>query len=152
MNIFEALRESHEIQRDLSEQLVQTSGDTPERTALFADLKNELAAHELAEDRHFYAPLMQHDAAIDLCRHAIAEHHEMDEMVEELEGIEQSSPAWLVKAKLLADKVHHHLKEEEQKFFQQAGKILTEKQKTDLADKYLKEYDSQKSELSHSAN
>lgn len=30
MNIFEALRESHEIQRKLAEQLIQTSGDTPE--------------------------------------------------------------------------------------------------------------------------
>ena len=53
MNIFEALRESHEIQRDLSEKLLQTSGDSPERHELFKQLKNELFAHETAEDRYF---------------------------------------------------------------------------------------------------
>ena len=37
--IFEALRESHEIQRDLAEKLLQTSGDTPERRELFKQLK-----------------------------------------------------------------------------------------------------------------
>ena len=40
MNIFEALRQSHEIQRELSEKLLQTSGDTPERHELFKQLKN----------------------------------------------------------------------------------------------------------------
>ena len=40
MNIFEALRESHVIQRNLAEQLLSTSGDTPERRELFERLKN----------------------------------------------------------------------------------------------------------------
>ena len=35
MNIFEALRESHENQRNLSEQLIQTHGLTEERKELF---------------------------------------------------------------------------------------------------------------------
>lgn len=39
MNIFEALRQSHEIQRDLATQLIQTSGDSPERRAYFEQLK-----------------------------------------------------------------------------------------------------------------
>ena len=39
MNIFEALRESHVIQRNLAERLLQTSGDTPERRELFECLK-----------------------------------------------------------------------------------------------------------------
>lgn len=144
MNIFEALRESHDIQRALAEKLIQTSGDTAARTALFHDLRQELAAHELAEERYFYSPLMENDAAMDLCRHAIAEHHEMDEMVEELEALAQSSPAWLLKARQLADKVHHHLKEEEHTFFQQAGKILDERQKISLASAYMQEYKTQK--------
>lgn len=144
MNIFEALRQSHDVQRELAKKLVATSGDTPERSALFQELKRELAAHELAEERYFYVPLMEDDAAMDLSRHAIAEHHEMDEMVEDLEALAQSSPAWLIKAKQLADKVNHHLKEEEHKFFQQAGKVLSEQQKSSLAKDYLQEYRQQK--------
>lgn len=143
-NIFEALRESHERQRELYRKLVKTSGDTPERHELFQQLKNELAAHELAEDRNFYAPLMQLDAGMDLSRHAISEHHQIDELVESLEEADPAAPAWLPLAKKLAEKVEHHLKEEEHRFFQMAGKLLTEKQKSSLASDYLTDYDEAK--------
>ena len=142
--IFEALRESHERQRAFCSAVTETSGDTPERRELFDQLKTELAAHSLAEDRHFYVPLMAHDAGIDLSRHAIAEHHEIDEMVEALENSEPSSPAWLPQARKLAEKVEHHLQEEEHRFFQMAGKLLTETQKTKLATIYQKDYDEAK--------
>lgn len=140
MNIFEALRESHELQRELVAALVATSGDSPERRNCFKQLKIELSAHALAEERHFYVPLMDDDAGVNLSRHAIAEHHEMDELVEELADTDLSSPGWLATAKKLSDKVLHHLEEEEHGFFQMAGKILTEKQKTQLAKSYLASY------------
>ena len=143
MNIFEALRESHERQRTYAKALIHTSGDTPERVEAYKQLKSELQAHETAEERHFYMPLMEFDNGVDLSRHAIAEHHEMDEMMEELDETEMSSPAWLATAKKLSDKVHHHLKEEEQKFFQMAGKLLNDKQKETLAGQYEKEYQAQ---------
>ena len=140
MNIFEALRESHEIQRDLAEKLVQTSGDTPERRELFDLLKNELFAHAVAEDRYFYIPLMMTDSGLNISRHALAEHHKMDELLEQLTETEFSNPGWLAVAKKLSETVHHHLKEEEHGFFQQAGKILEDKEKESLAMKYQKEY------------
>ncbi len=143
MNIFEALRESHDRQRTYAEAVVRTSGDTPERKEAYERLKAELQAHETAEERHFYIPLMQFDNGVDFSRHAISEHHEMDEMMEELDETEMSSPSWLATAKKLSEKVHHHLKEEENKFFQSAGKLLSDKQKTDLADEYLKEFEEQ---------
>lgn len=143
MNIFEALRESHDRQRSYAKTLIETSGDTPERVEAYKQLKAELQAHETAEERHFYIPLMEFDNGVDLSRHAISEHHEMDEMMEELDETEMSSPAWLVIAKKLSDKVHHHLKEEEQKFFQMAGKLLDEKQKEQLAGQYEKEFKEQ---------
>lgn len=143
MNIFEALRESHDRQRTYADALIQTSGDTPERVEAYKQLKSELQAHETAEERHFYIPLMEFDNGVDLSRHAISEHHEMDEMMEELDETEMSSPAWLATAKKLAEKVHHHLKEEEQKFFQMAGKLLDDEQKETLAGQYVKEYKAQ---------
>jgi hemerythrin-like domain-containing protein len=143
LNIFEALRESHDRQRRYAEILVQTSGDSAERIEAWKQLKAELQAHETAEERFFYIPLMAHDNGIDLSRHAISEHHEMDEMMETLDETEMSSPSWLATAKKLSDKVHHHLKEEEQKFFQAAGKLLDENQKQTLAGQYVKEYEEQ---------
>jgi hemerythrin-like domain-containing protein len=143
VNIFEALRESHDRQRRYADAVIQTSGDTPERVEAYKRLKSELQAHATAEERHFYIPLMEFDNGVDLGRHAISEHHEMDEMMETLDATEMSSPSWLATAKKLSEKVHHHLKEEEQKFFQMAGKLLDDQQKETLAGEYQKEYRAQ---------
>ena len=140
MNIFEALRVSHETQRALSARLLASEPGTPERQRIFLDLKRELLAHETAEERCFYVPLIEHDATVDAARHAISEHHEMDEMVEELEGQELNAPGWMAGAKKLCDKIGHHLKEEETKFFQEAGKALSEAQKLSLAKDYEAEF------------
>ena len=144
MNIFEALRESHQKQRELGEALLKTSGDSPERRDLFERYKNELFAHAVGEDRYFYIPLMMNDAGLNITRHALAEHHEMDELLEELTELEMSNSGWLNKAKKLVETVLHHLDEEEHGFFQQAGKILSDKEKISLAKQYLKEYDKYK--------
>ncbi|WNW10071.1 hemerythrin domain-containing protein [Pseudomonas sp. DTU_2021_1001937_2_SI_NGA_ILE_001] len=146
MNIFEALRESHDRQRRYAEAMLQTQGASDERAEAYRLLKEELQAHETAEERHFYVPLMAHDNGVDLSRHGIAEHHEMDELMEELDATDMSSPAWLATAKKLSHKVHHHLEEEEQKFFQMAGKILDAKQKKTLAEHYVKELEEQRAE------
>ncbi|GAB0060622.1 hypothetical protein IBA8401_16470 [Pseudomonas syringae] len=57
----------------------------------------------------------------------------------------RARPGWPLRKKL-SEKVHHHLKEEEQKFFQMAGKLLDEKQKQSLAGEYVKEYEEQLAE------
>ncbi|HWP12459.1 MAG TPA: hemerythrin domain-containing protein [Ramlibacter sp.] len=140
MNIFEALRVSHETQRALSARLLASEPDSPERRRVFLDLKRELLAHETAEERCFYVPLIEHDTTVDAARHAIAEHHEIDEMVEDLEGQEFNAPGWMAGAKKLCEKVGHHLKEEETTFFQEAGKVLSEAQKHSLAKDYEAEF------------
>ncbi|MEO9953452.1 hemerythrin domain-containing protein [Nonlabens sp.] len=136
MNIFEALRKDHEIQRDLIDQLVKTSGDSDKRKELFDKLKKELALHEDAEERHFYVPLLEVDMTQEKARHGIAEHHEMDELVEKIEETDRSSSAWLVYMKELAHQIEHHLDEEEQEVFQLAGKALKETEKKNLAMDY----------------
>lgn len=152
MTIFEALRLSHDVQRALAVELTQSQGDLESQQQLFEQLKIELAAHAAAEERHFYMPLMEHDQGLDLSRHAISEHHEMDELVENIENAHVKSKEWLKNVKALADKVHHHLSEEEHKFFQMAGKILTERQKEQLALDYLAEMDHMKLHFSETAS
>lgn len=144
MNIFQALRISHENQRLLADQLIQTQGDSPERMSLFQELKRELAAHAAAEERFFYVPLIAHDMTQEPSRHGIAEHHQMDKLVEELGATERSSPGWLATARALHDKIHHHLRDEEQGIFQLAGKVLGEDEKLSLALDYEGEFVSQR--------
>lgn len=138
MTIFEELRADHDKQRQLIELLFDTEGDTPEREKRYQQLKVQLEQHAAAEERYFYGPLIEDDATIGMSRHGIAEHHEIDELVETLEQTEMSSPAWLQHLKNLKHKVLHHLEDEEQGFFQQAGKVLNETEKSSLANDYRK--------------
>ena len=110
MNIFEALRISHVTQRTLADHLLQTAGDSTERTSLFKELKRELEAHAAAEERFFYVPLIAHDMTQEPSRHGIAEHHQMDKLVEQLEATDFNSPGWLLTAKALHHKVTTTLK------------------------------------------
>ncbi|ARD44271.1 hemerythrin domain-containing protein [Colwellia sp. PAMC 21821] len=139
MDIFAALSSDHEKQRLLMKLLVDTSGDSASRRDFFIDLKFQLKQHSIAEERHFYMPLMRLDATIELARHAIAEHHDIDEFIAKLEETDMDSPVWLKTMKALQHKVLHHLAEEEREFFQLAGKKLTATQKTELATQYQAE-------------
>ncbi|MCW8092135.1 hemerythrin domain-containing protein [Alteromonas sp. ASW11-130] len=139
MKIFEALRQDHEKQRLLLKILAETSGDTPARREYYLELKEQLETHATAEERYFYSPLMKSDSAIELSRHGVAEHHEIDELIEKLDETDMSSPAWLRHLKTLQEKVEHHLADEEREFFQVAGKVLNESQKEKLATNYQQE-------------
>ena len=140
MNIFEALRLSHDIQRTLATKLLATEGSAPERSELFRQLKHELAAHAAAEERCFYTPLIAFDATMAQARHGMAEHHEMDELVDALNKVDMSSSAWIAHFQKLRDKVFHHLEDEEHAIFQLAGKVLKESDKTRLAREYEEEF------------
>ena len=131
MNIFESIRKDHDTQRDLLDQLVNTSGDTKLRDNIYKKLKKELEVHADAEERHFYKPLISNDMMQEKARHGIAEHHEIDEI-----STDYDSSAWLKYAKDLKEKVEHHLEDEEHTFFQLAGKVFTQKQKEELATQY----------------
>jgi hemerythrin-like domain-containing protein len=137
-NIFEAIREDHDIQRDLCKRVLNTEGKSKDRKQLFEALKSELQIHEDAEERHFYSPLIHNDMMQEHARHGIAEHHEIDELIEKVEKADMDTSAWLTYAKQLCEKVEHHLKEEEHTFFQLAGKVFTETQKKSLSKEYQK--------------
>ena len=139
-NIFQALLVSHVTQRELAARLLASKPASEERQHVFEELKAELAAHETAEERCFYVPLFEFDQSVDLSRHAIAEHHEMDEMVEHLEELDPHAAEWQECCKKLCEKIEHHLDEEEQKFFPQAGEVLGDEQKLQLAKDYEAEF------------
>ena len=64
--IFNAIRESHDLQRDLCRKLTASRRDMAARLVLFLQLKVELMAHAAAEERHLYVPLLMEDGGLDL--------------------------------------------------------------------------------------
>ena len=124
MTIFEELRTDHDEQRRLVALLVETHGDSDGRDELFEQLQEALEAHAKAEERHFYRPLLEFDMTQEKARHSIHEHEQLDDLVEQLEGYDRTAPAWKQTAEQLAEKLEHHLSEEEQEVFPLAGRVL----------------------------
>ncbi|TVP51043.1 MAG: hemerythrin domain-containing protein [Halomonas sp.] len=145
MTIFEALRKDHDIQRDLLARLVETHGNSDERDSIYQQVRSELQYHAAAEERALYIPMMSLDLTQEKARHSVAEHHEIDELLELLDDIDYSATHWLTHAKQLQELVTHHLDEEEQEVFQLAGRGLQDNQKTSLANEYQEEMQRQRS-------
>ncbi|MEX1828541.1 hemerythrin domain-containing protein [Luteibacter sp. CQ10] len=144
--IFEALRESHVTQRSLIRKLMR-SQPGPDRVALFTALRIELAAHEAAEERFLYVPMLMDDRGLHPSRDALADHHKMDELVEKLQTPSHAGRRWTATVHQLSEELHEHLREEEKSFFQLAGKILTDSQKIALAKRYRKGYEAMRAKL-----
>ena len=141
-NIYDELRASHAKQRRLCSSIVRRlAKSSAKREALFRQLRIELAAHAAAEERYLYVPILMYDMGLNSARHALAEHHDMDELVEDLQALDSAGEAWGIKAGELVHKVRHHLKEEETKFFQVSGKLLSATRKERLAQQYRKDYE-----------
>jgi iron-sulfur cluster repair protein YtfE (RIC family) len=116
-NIFSRIETDHQVQRNLMEKLLNTSGDTVERQQLFSNFVAEFRAHAAAEEHAFYAPMLELPETTGQSRHSVAEHHEAMELIEQLQKTDMSSPAWIATFKKLADENEHHMQEEEQDVF-----------------------------------
>ena len=110
------------------------------RRAAFLALANELDAHAAAEERHFYVPLLMDDAGLGVSRHALADHHKVEKLVDQLRGVDPATDQFGDLALQLSEEVRDHLDEEEHGTFQLAGKLLTKTRQGQLAAEYRAEY------------
>ena len=140
MTIFDDLRASHEVQRSLARSMTHGRASPENRRAAFLALAHELDAHAAAEERHLYVPLLMDDAGLSVSRHALADHHKIEELAEQLRGVDPASDQFAELAKQLAAEVRDHLDEEEHGTFQLAGKLLSKSRLQQLARDYRAEY------------
>ena len=133
MTIFVDLRASHEVQRALTRTMTHARAAADNRRAAFLALARELDAHATAEERHFSVPLLMNDAGLSVTRHALADHHKAEALVEELRGVDPTTAQFRELATRLSSEVRDHLDEEEHGTFQLAGKILSKTRQRELA-------------------
>ncbi len=140
MTIFDDLRESHAVQRGLARSMTHARASADKRRAAFLALANELDAHAASEERHLYVPLLMLDAGLHVSRHALADHHKAEKLVNELRGTDPVTPEFDALTRELASEVRDHLNEEEHGTFQLAGKLLSKTRQKELAASYRAEY------------
>lgn len=123
--IFGRLLEDHDRHRALFSQIEQTVGDSRQRLELFRELVKEVKAHAAAEEQALWSTILRDPDTTAEARHAIAEHKELDEMLEDLVARDMGSSGWLKRLHAVKDEYLHHIREEEQEQFVAADKQLT---------------------------
>lgn len=123
-DIFATLVADHDKHRALFEQLETTTGASPERAALFEDLTCEIKGHAAAEEQALWSTVLRKPEITDDGRHAVAEHHEMDEWLNDLAATDMATGGWLTKFRAVKKAYLHHIKEEEDMLFPDVEKHL----------------------------
>ena len=130
------LKADHDKVKDLLNQLESTTErGVKTREELFATIKGELTVHETIEEEIFYPALKEHPKAKDLVLEAYEEHHVVDTVMAELEGLDVSDETWGAKATVMKENVEHHIEEEEQEMFKQARQVFDKQELQDLGDR-----------------
>lgn len=125
--IFARLKQDHDKHRELLDRLLETQGDSEERKSLFEELTKELKGHASAEEQALYSTMMRKPPTTDETRHSVAEHHEIEEALNDLAATDMSSSAWMMKFKDLDHDYRHHIDEEEEEHFPDFAEHLDDK-------------------------
>lgn len=125
-DIFDRLKADHDKQRDLLDRIEQTHGDTPERKTLFEEFTFDAKGHAAAEEQALYSTMLRKPKETPCARHSVAEHHEIEEMLNDVAAADPATGAWLTKFKGLKHRYLHHIDEEEEEMFPRFAKELTE--------------------------
>ena len=94
------------------------------RTELFATVKDELTVHETIEEEIFYPALKEHPKTKEIALEAYEEHHVVDMVMAEIEGVAYDDEKWGAKFKVMKENIEHHIEEEEKEMFKQARQAL----------------------------
>ncbi len=125
-DIFARLKEDHDRHRELLDEIGDTSGESDERKRLFEEFTKEVKGHAAAEEQALYSTMLRKPPTTDDTRHSVAEHHEIEEAINDLAATEMSSSAWLTKFKQLDHDYRHHIDEEEEEHFPDFAKHLND--------------------------
>jgi hypothetical protein len=133
MDAITLLTDEHAKMRKLLTQLESTTErGVKTRQELFATIKGELTLHEVIEEEIFYPELKAHPKAKDIVLEGYEEHHVVDLVMAELEGLDVDDEAWGAKAKVMQENVEHHMEEEEGDMFKTARQVFDRDELEDL--------------------
>jgi hemerythrin superfamily protein len=133
MDALRLLKDDHDKMRKLLTELESTTErGVRTREELFSRIKGELTIHEVIEEEIFYPALKEHPKAKDIVLEGYEEHHVVDTVMAELEGLPVDDERWGAKAKVMQENVEHHMEEEEGEMFQKARQVFDRQELDEL--------------------
>lgn len=143
--IFERLKQDHDDHRELLAQLAAGDGGV-EREQLFTRFTKEVKSHAAAEEQALYSTMMRKPPTTDETRHSVAEHHEIEEALNDLAATDYGSAEWEEKFRRLDHDYRHHICEEEDEHFPDFAKHLTEEDRRFMRQVFDRRKEAEKAE------
>lgn len=125
-DIFDRLIADHELHRELLARIGEAQGPGAERAALFERLTKELKSHAAAEEQALYSTMLRKPETTDETRHSVAEHKEIEDLLNDLAATDAASGEWSGKFEHLRHRYTHHIDEEEEENFPDYQRLLTQ--------------------------
>jgi hemerythrin-like domain-containing protein len=148
MNALTLLKDDHDRIKKLLAQIKETTERAEKtRAELFSEIKQGLTVHEVIEEEIFYPALKEHPKAKEIVLEGYEEHHVVDEIMGELEGLDPTDESFGPKAKVMAENVEHHIEEEEGEMFEQARRVFDDSELEELGRRMAERRDTAQQEL-----
>jgi hemerythrin-like domain-containing protein len=127
MDAISLLKDDHsKLKKLLTELDGTTERGVKTRQDLFAKVKQELTVHETIEEEIFYPALKEHPKTKEIVLEAYEEHHVVDTVMAEIEGVPFDDETWGAKLTVMKENIEHHIEEEENEMFKQARQVFDE--------------------------
>ena len=120
MDALKLLKEDHrKVKKLLGELESTTERGVKTRQELFSKVTQELVVHEAIEEEIFYPALKDHPKTKEITLEAYEEHHVVDTVMAEIEGVAFDDETWGAKFTVMKENLEHHIEEEEGEMFEQ---------------------------------
>ena len=138
MDAMSLLREDHrKVKKILAELESTTERGVKTREQLFTKVKQELVVHEAIEEEIFYPALKGHPKTKEIALEGYEEHHVVDTVMAEIEGVAYDDEKWGAKFTVMKENLEHHIEEEEGEMFKQAKQVFDEDELAQLGESML---------------
>ena len=135
MDAMNLLKEDHQkVKKMLAELESTTERGVKTREELFTKVKQELVVHEAIEEEIFYPALKEHPKTKEIALEGYEEHHVVDTVMAEIEGVAYDDEKWGAKFKVMKENLEHHIEEEEGEMFKQARQVFDQDELTQLGE------------------
>jgi hemerythrin-like domain-containing protein len=138
MDAMSLLKEDHrKVKKMLAELESTTERGVKTREELFTKVKQELVVHEAIEEEIFYPALKEHPKTKEIALEGYEEHHVVDTVMAEIEGVAYDDEKWGAKLKVMKENLEHHIDEEEGEMFKQARQVFDQDELAQLGESMM---------------
>ncbi|APL94905.1 hypothetical protein Sj15T_32890 [Sphingobium sp. TA15] len=135
-SIFDRLKQDHDAHRQLFDKMADAQAEPDRLEKLFEQFRVEVTAHAAAEEETLYATMLARPDLREDAQHSVSEHKEIDDYLEELEGLPFNGDEWNRVFAQMKKRYLHHIEEEEEEMFPDAAKELTAEEEQKLAARF----------------